>query len=75
MTTLGKTITKKAGKASARHTVRGLGSKAKRKPFRSATLLSAGGAFGVAFGVAVGGAVGAAAGFVAGRRTGRASSQ
>ena len=57
MNTLGKTITKKAGKATARHTVRGFGSKAKRKPLRSATLLGAGGA------------VGAVAGWLVGRKT------
>jgi hypothetical protein len=61
MNTLGRTITQKAGKATARHTVRGFGSKAKRQPLRSTTLLSAGGA--------VGAAVGALAGFVAGRRS------
>jgi len=61
MTTLSKTMTKKAGKATARHTVRGLGSKAKRQPLRSATLLSAGGA--------VGAAVGAVAGWLVGRKS------
>jgi hypothetical protein len=70
-----KTITKKAGKATAKHTVRRFGSKAKRRPFRSATLLSAGGAVGVTVGGAVGATVGAAAGFVYGRRRGRASSR
>jgi hypothetical protein len=59
MNTLGKTITKKTGKATAKHTVRGFRSKAKREPLRSATLLGVGGA--------VGAAVGAVAGFVAGR--------
>jgi hypothetical protein len=68
MKTLGRTITKKAGKATARHTVRGFGSKAKRKPFRSATLLSAGGALGITFGAAVGATLGAVAGFVVGRK-------
>jgi hypothetical protein len=64
MHTLGKTITKTAGKATARHTVRGFGSKAKRKPLRSATLLGVGGAVGAA----VGATVGAVAGFVVGRK-------
>jgi hypothetical protein len=61
MNTIGKTMTKKAGKATARHTVRGFGSKAKRKPIRSATLLGAGGAAGAV--------AGAAAGWVAGRKS------
>lgn len=52
-----RTIGKKAVKATARHTVRGTASKAKRQPMRSATLLSVGGAFG------------ALAGWFAGRKT------
>ena len=57
MTTLGRAIGKKATKATVRHSVRGVASKAQRKPLRSATLLS------------VGGRCGAAAGWVAGRKT------
>jgi hypothetical protein len=56
MTTLARSIGKKATKATARHSVRGVASKAKHKPLRSATLLSLGGAFG------------AAAGWLAGRK-------
>jgi hypothetical protein len=52
-----RTIGKKAVKATARHTLRGTLSKAKRQPMRSATLLSLGGAFG------------AMAGWFAGRKT------
>ena len=61
MSKLRKTSTKKAAKATARHSWRGFASKAKRKPARSATLLGAGGA--------IGGAVGAIAGFFTGRRS------
>jgi hypothetical protein len=57
MTPLGRTIGKKATKATVRHSVRGVASKAQRKPLRSATLLSLGGAFG------------AMAGWLAGRKT------
>jgi hypothetical protein len=57
MTSLGRTIGRKATKATVRHSVRGVSSKAQRKPFRSATLLSVGGLFG------------AAAGWFAGRKT------
>lgn len=57
MATLGRTIGKKATKATLRHSVRGVASKAQRQPLRSATLLSMGGLFG------------AAAGWVAGRKT------
>jgi hypothetical protein len=57
MAALTRTIGKKAVKATARHSVRGTASKAKRQPLRSATLLSVGGAFG------------AMAGWVAGRKT------
>lgn len=57
MASLGHTIGKKATKAAVRHSVRGVASKAQRKPLRSATLLS------------VGGLCGAAAGWVAGRKT------
>lgn len=61
MSTLTRTLGKKATKATVRHSVRGVASKAQRKPLRSATLLSVGGA--------IGGAIGAAAGWLAGRKT------
>jgi hypothetical protein len=57
MATLTRTLGKKATKATVRHSVRGVASKAQRKPMRSATLLS------------LGGLVGGAAGWLAGRRT------
>jgi hypothetical protein len=57
MTTFARSIGKKATKATVRHSVRGVASKAQRKPLRSATLLS------------VGGLCGAAAGWLAGRKT------
>jgi hypothetical protein len=57
MKSLGRTIGKKATKATVRHSVRGVASKAQRKPMRSATLLS------------VGGLLGATAGWLAGRKT------
>jgi len=50
-------IGKKAAKATFRHSVRGVASKAQRQPLRSATLLS------------VGGLVGAVSGWLAGRKT------
>jgi len=56
-----RTLGKKATKATVRHSVRGVASKAQRKPLRSATLLS------------VGGLVGAAAGWLAGRKTASAA--
>ena len=56
MNTLGRTIGKKATKATLRHSARGFASKAKRQPLRSTTLLSAGGVIGLA------------AGWMAGRR-------
>jgi hypothetical protein len=46
MAALSRTIGKKAVKATARHSVRGVASKAQRQPLRSATLLSLGGVFG-----------------------------
>jgi hypothetical protein len=55
MATLTRTLGKKATKATVRHSVHGLASKAQRKPLRSATLLT------------VGGLVGAAAGWLVGR--------
>ena len=54
---LGKTIGRKAAKATLRHSVRGFASKAQRRPLRSVSLLSAGGL------------IGAAAGWLAGRKT------
>jgi hypothetical protein len=54
---IGKTIGRKAAKATLRHSVRGLASKAQRQPLRSVSLLSAGGL------------IGAAAGWFAGRKT------
>jgi hypothetical protein len=57
MATLGRTMGKKATKATMRHSVRGVAAKVQRKPLRSATLLSVGGLFG------------AAAGWAAGRKT------
>jgi hypothetical protein len=54
---IGKTVGRKAAKATLRHSVRGFASKAQRKPLRSASLLSAGGL------------IGAAAGWFAGRKT------
>ncbi len=57
MNKVGRTIGRKATKATLRHSVRGFVSKAKRQPLRSSTLLS------------VGGAAGLAAGWFAGRRT------
>ena len=54
---LASTVGKKAAKATLRHSVHGVASKAQRQPLRSATLLG------------VGGVVGAAAGWLAGRKT------
>ena len=62
MNSIGKKIGKRATRATFRHSVHGLVSKAKRQPFRSATLLSAGGVVGVA------------AGFIAGRKSAGGSS-
>jgi hypothetical protein len=59
MTSFRKNLGKKAVRATARHSVRGLASKAQRQPLRSATLLSAGGVMGLV------------AGWFAGRKTGR----
>ncbi len=55
--TIGKTIGRKAARATLKHSVRGFASKAQRKPLRSVSLLSAGGL------------IGAAAGWLAGRKT------
>jgi hypothetical protein len=57
MAKLGRTIGKKATKATVRHSVRGVAAKAQRKPMRSTTLLG------------VGGFVGVITGFFAGRKT------
>jgi hypothetical protein len=57
MSKLGRTVGKKATKATVKHSARGLSSKAKRQPLRSVSLLS------------VGGAVGATLGWLAGRKT------
>jgi hypothetical protein len=57
MASIGRKLGKKATKATVRHSVRGVSSKAQRKPLRSATLLGVGGAFG------------ALAGWFAGRST------
>jgi hypothetical protein len=57
MAKLGRTIGKKAGKATVKHSARGVASKAKRQPLRSVSLLG------------VGGAVGATVGWFAGRKT------
>ena len=50
---------KKAARATLRHSVHGLRSKAQRQPFRSVTLLSVGGV--------IGGLAGGTAGWLAGR--------
>jgi hypothetical protein len=57
MTNIRNALGKKAAKATIRHSVRGVASKAQRQPLRSATLLS------------VGGLVGATAGWLAGRKS------
>ena len=57
MSKLGRSVGRKATKATVKHSARGLSSRAKRQPLRSVSLLS------------VGGAVGAALGWFAGRKT------
>lgn len=57
MTKLGRKIGTKATKATVRHSVHGVASKAQRKPLRSIVLISAGAA------------VGASAGWIAGRKS------
>jgi hypothetical protein len=57
MSSIGNKIGKRAARATLRHSVRGVMSKAKRQPFRSATLLGTGGVIGVT------------AGWIAGRRS------
>jgi hypothetical protein len=59
---LGKTLGRKAAKATVRHSWRGFVAKAQRQPLRSTTLLS------------IGGALGAAAGWIAGRKTAQTGS-
>lgn len=61
MNNLGKLAGKKAAKATARHSWRGVSSKARRQPLRSATLLSAGGI--------AGGLAGGLVGWLIGQRT------
>jgi len=57
MAKLSRKVERKAAKATVKHSARGLSSKAKRRPLRSVSLLS------------LGGAVGAAIGWIAGRKT------
>lgn len=54
MNSIGRKLGKKATKATLRHSVRGVVSKAQRQPFRSATLLTTGGVLGLTAGVVVG---------------------
>lgn len=56
MTNFKKTLGRKATKATVRHSAKGLASKARRQPLRSAGLIG------------LGGLVGGAAGWLAGRR-------
>jgi hypothetical protein len=57
MTKIGRKIGTKATKATARHSVHGLASKAQRRPLRSTVLIS------------IGAALGGGAGWFAGRKT------
>lgn len=57
MAKLNRKVERKAAKATVKHSARGLSSKAKRRPLRSVSLLS------------LGGAVGATVGWFAGRKT------
>jgi hypothetical protein len=57
MSKVGRSVGRKAGKATVKHSARGISSKAKRRPLRSVSLLS------------LGGAVGATVGWIAGRKT------
>jgi hypothetical protein len=57
MSKLGRSLGKKATRATVKHSARGLSSKAKRQPLRSVSLLS------------LGGAVGGTIGWFAGRKT------
>jgi hypothetical protein len=54
MNRLGSTVGKKAAKATVRHSIRGVKSRAQRQPLRSASLLSIGGAVGLTAGRLVG---------------------
>lgn len=54
MKNIGRKIGKKATRATLRHSVHGLVSKAQRQPFRSATLLTTGGVVGLTAGLVVG---------------------
>jgi hypothetical protein len=58
MAKIGRTVGKKAAKATAKHTVKGIAAKAERRPLRSATLLM------------IGGVVGAGIGWTAARKAG-----
>lgn len=59
MANIQNVVGKKVARATVRHSVHGLRSKAQRQPFRSVTLLSAGGI--------LGGIVGGTAGWLVGR--------
>lgn len=50
MKSLASMVGKKAAKATVRHSVRGVVSKAQRRPLRSASLLSLGGVLGLSAG-------------------------
>jgi hypothetical protein len=54
MTKLGRRISSKATKATVRHSINGLASKAQRRPLRSITLLTIGAAGGLIAGVFIG---------------------
>jgi hypothetical protein len=58
MSGLGTALRRKATRATIRHSVHGIASKAQRQPLRSATLLS------------IGGLIGAATGWAAGKKAG-----
>jgi hypothetical protein len=59
MANMQNALGKKVARATVRHSVHGLRSKAQRQPFRSATLLTVGGI--------IGGIAGGTAGWLAGR--------
>jgi hypothetical protein len=50
MAKIGMTVGKKAAKATAKHSLKGVAAKAERRPFRSVTLLVLGGLIGAAVG-------------------------
>ncbi len=50
MGSIGRTVGKKATKATLRHSARGVASKARRQPLRSTSLLTAGGFLGLTIG-------------------------